>query len=60
MVTEVTSTMEKRGVVFTFLSELLYNSKILCKFAANCKTGLMSSSECLSKFTPNLFWDADP
>ena len=34
MVTEVTSTTEKRGVVFTFLSELLYNPKILCKFAA--------------------------
>ena len=33
MVTEVTSTTEKRGVVFTFLSELLYNPKILCKFA---------------------------
>ena len=34
MVTEVTSTTEKRGVVFTFLSRLLYNSKFLCKFAA--------------------------
>ena len=33
MVTAVTSTTEKRGVVFTFLSRLLYNSKILCKFA---------------------------
>lgn len=34
MVTEVTSTTEKRGAVFTFLSRLLYNSKFLCKFAA--------------------------
>ena len=33
MVTAVTYTTEKRGVVFTFLSRLLYNSKILCKFA---------------------------
>ena len=33
MVTEVTSTTEKRGVVFIFLSELLYNPKILSKFA---------------------------
>ena len=35
MVTVVTSTTEKRGVVLTFLSELLFNSKILCKFAAD-------------------------
>ena len=33
MVTAVTSTTEKRGVVFTFLSRLLYNSSFLCKFA---------------------------
>ena len=34
MVTVVTSTTKKRGVVLTFLSELLYNPKNLCKFAA--------------------------
>ena len=27
--------MEKRGVLFTFISELLCNSKILCKFASD-------------------------
>ncbi len=29
----VSSTKEKRGVVFTFLSRLLYNSNFFCKFA---------------------------
>ena len=33
MVIVITSTTEKRGVVLTFLSELLFNSKILCMFA---------------------------
>ncbi|MBR4159523.1 MAG: hypothetical protein IKT97_05655, partial [Spirochaetia bacterium] len=42
----VTSTTEKRGVVFTFLSELLFNSKILCKFATdNLKHIVMADSK---------------
>ena len=43
MVTAVTYTTEKRGVVFTFLSRLLYNSKILCKFVAKNQTTIFKT-----------------
>ena len=43
MVTAVTYTTEKKGVVFTFLSRLLYNSKILCKFVAKNQTTIFKT-----------------
>ena len=46
----------EKKVVFLFAFALF----CLNLQAIKGKAGLMSSRECLSKFTPNLFWDADP